>query len=454
MKGVSEKELKHHTRRLSIKEGIFWSVRASFGDNYVVPFAIAMGTSSPLAVILNSLWELKQVSQIFGSKLMEKFNRKSILTSSVAVDAFGWLFMALLGILYLNGVSSTILSYLVIFDLALILFSGGLGHPSWFSLIGDVVDGKFRGKWFSKRNTIISFVTILLTVLASFFLEHLREIGSEFNGFILFFFLAFVSRFYCVFILKKHYDKKVKGGTISLYPFKKFLKEKSNFKTFTVFRGLFAFAVGLSSSLVSIYLLRYLEMDYISYIMISLSGTFFSILSLNLWGRIADTYGNYKVILITTIFIPLTPILWILSTSKIYLFFVPAILGGTTWSAFILASGNFIYDNISREKRARAISYFSLFSGAGAFLGGIASSILMEFLNVSWIEPIYLIFIFGAVLRMVVVSLFVSKLREVKSKKNIKKSKKFSYTIAREVKPVLVEDLHEIASIKNYLSED
>jgi len=196
-----------------------------------------------------------------------------------------------------------------------------------------------------------------------------------------------------------------------------------------------------------------LKLDYITYIAIILSGTFFSILSLNLWGKIADKFGNYNVIAITTLLIPLTPLLWILSPSPIYLFFVPAILGGTTWSAFVLASGNFLYDNTNREKRAKAVSYFGLFVGIGSFIGGLIAAYLIDVINTTWIKPIYLIFLIGSLARMVVVAFWIPRLKEIKKKENLRRFKDFEHIILHEAKPTLIEDVHEISAIKDYLKE-
>jgi MFS family permease len=184
-----------------------------------------------------------------------------------------------------------------------------------------------------------------------------------------------------------------------------------------------------------------------------MSETLFSILTLNLWGKIADKYGNYKVIALTTILIPLTPLLWIISTNKIYLFLVPALIGGTSWTAFLMVSGNFIYDNIGKEKRGKAISNFNLFLGIGAFIGGMIGAILIETINTTWIEPIYLIFIIGAIARLIIVSFWIPKIKEIKHKRKLKNLKELEKTLLKETKPTIKEDLHEIMRIKSYIKE-
>jgi len=450
-----ENKLKLHARRLSIKDGIFYSARSSFGDQYISPFAIMIGSSNSLVAIINSIFNIGLISQLFGGKLVGKYSRKSILTKSLLGESLGWLIILLSAIFYLKGMFVVELPYIVIFALSIALLSVGIGHPAWFSWIGDVVDDKFRGRWFSKRTTVISFSIIIFATLSASILNYAKSIGYEKIGFIALFSIAFIARFSTIWVIKRQYEPKIKKGKKSKYKLKDFIKEfnKTNFGKFVAFRTALGFVVGITSSLYSIYLLRNLGFDYVSYMVIMLSGTFFSIITLNMWGKISDKYGSYRVIAISTLLAPLTPLLWTLSTSKIYLFFVPALLGGVSWGGFIMASGTFIYDNVEKEKRASAISYFNLFVGVSAILGGFLSAYLLKIINFSFASPIIILFITGAILRMIVIGLWVPKLYEITKKRKFENITELKNIILKDIKPTLVEDMNEIIEIKSYIEE-
>ena len=449
-----EEQKKHYSRRLSIKEGMTWSIRKSFGDSYVSPFAVAIGSADWIVAIINSLWNLSFSGQLIGAKLLKKFHRKKVLTRAVTVDALSWLFLFMIGIFYLTDTFSPFLPYLIILALSSVVIAGGIGHPAWFSIMGDIVDEKYRGRWYAKRETLIAFSTIILGISSSFLLQYLKEINYEFVGFTLFFLIAFIGRISCVSMLNKHYAPQRKQNKEIDYSFKNFFKEakKTNFGKFCLFRAMFAFAVTISSSLIAVYLLRHVGLSYPTYILATFSGTFFSIITLNLWGKISDKYGNYVTIAITTTFIPLTPLLWIASQNPVYLMIIPGLIGGTAWSAFIVASSNFIYDNIPKGKRGKSISYYNSLVGIGALLGGLVSATLIKTINTSWIAPIYLIFIIGASLRMITVFYWMIKIKEVTKKRKLKNIRELKDLVIKEVRPTLVEDIHEIASIKKYIN--
>lgn len=448
-------KLKNKTRRLSIKEGIFFTFRQAFGDHYISAFAIAIGSSNPMVALINTMWNMSPISQIFGINLIKNFKRKNIVSTTTLINSIGFLLMALIGLFYIKDILVEFLPTLILINLFIILTSTGIGHPAWFSLMGDVVNPKYRGRWWAKRSTIITFTSITLTIIASFILELFKKENQEITGFLLFFIIAFSARLYCSKLLKSHYEpkqKKIKKEKIKAKYLFSDLK-KTNFGKFIVFRGLFAMATMITSPLISIYLLRYLNFDYPTYIIISLSGMIFSIFTLNLWGRLADKYGNYRIIALSTLLIPIIPLLWIVSGSKLYLFLIPGMVGGIGWYGFFLASTNFVYDNNSEENRAKAIAKMNFFIGIGAVTGGIISTILIKYLKTSWIEPLMLIFLIGTLVRMIIVATFIPMLKEIKKKKKLKGLKDLENVIIKQLKPTLLEEAHEIGAIKNYLKE-
>ena len=186
---------------------------------------------------------------------------------------------------------------------------------------------------------------------------------------------------------------------------------------------------------------------------ITLAGAVFMVLILNMWGKFSDKFGNYKIFIITTILIPLIPILWILFPSKIYLLLVPSIVGGIGWAGFNLAEKAFIYDSVDRQKRGKAISYYNMLSGIGIFLGAGVGAILIKVLTIKIIEPIILIFLIGALARMIAVFIWLPKIHEIRKTQKFKGMKDIENILLHESRAILTEEFHEIKAIKGYLEE-
>jgi len=450
-----EKELKHQARIHVIKEGIFTTITNSLGVSFISPFAIAINSSNSLVAMISSITGLLgPLSQLPGSKLIEKYSRKKIILRSVFLESLVWLPLILIAFLFYKGILINILpiSLLLFFSIFTILLN--IGHPAWFSWVGDIVDAKYRGRWYAKRSLIIGFTSVVLTIAAGFFLEDFKSRGWTLYGFMILFFIAFIARLSCWKIFKKTYMPKLKLKKGYYFSFSEFLLNapKNNFGRFAIFRALFGFSTTISSALIAIYLIRYLGFNYPTYMIITLSGAFFSVLVLELWGKFADKYGNYKVIKITSSILPFIPFLWILHPSPLYLIFVTQLVGGITWAGFNLASGNFIYDNVSQQRRGLAVSYYNLLVGIGVFLGAGLSAILIKSLTTPPLESIIIIFILGGIIRFLVVIFGLSNIKEIRNKKKIKSALAIRNIILKEGKSTLLEEVHEITSIKKYLN--
>jgi len=349
---TSLKELRHKARRISIKEGMFSAARTSFGNNYMAPFAIAINASNSLVALLGSVSGLLgPLSQTFGSKLIGKYSRKKIVLKSVLLEALTWIPIIVIAFLFYKGILVNSLPFLFLIFFSIYIFIMNIHAPAWFSWMGDIVDKKFRGRWFAKRLVITGFIAVVTTVIAAIFLDYLGKKGWIMFGFMLLFSLAALSRLESWRSFRKQYEPKIKLKKSTHFSFWDFLRNspKNNFGKFSIYVTFLFFATHISLPLLVVYLLRNLEFSYTLYIVVVLAGTVLSGTTIALWGRFADKYGNYKILAITSILIPTIPILWILHPSPIYLVLVPSIVSGISWTGFNLATKNFIYDNVYRK---------------------------------------------------------------------------------------------------------
>ena len=132
------KELRHSSRRLSIKEGIFSSAKSSLGDRFIHPFAIAINTSNPMVALLSSITGLLgPLSQLFGSRLFKKSSRKKVILKTVFIESLMWLPFIAIAILFYKGISIAFLPLFLMLAFSAYTIISNLHYPLWFSWIGD-----------------------------------------------------------------------------------------------------------------------------------------------------------------------------------------------------------------------------------------------------------------------------------------------------------------------------
>lgn len=448
------KKLKAQARGKSIEEGIYASASYALGSSYVSPFAIALNSSDSLVALLSSVSGLLgPFSQIASSHLMEKYSRKKIVLISVLLEAISWLPFVLIAFLFYKNILIGILPIFVLLSFAFYIIAGNFSGPAWFSWMGDVTEEKQRGKYFSLRNLLTGFVSMALAIIAAFFLDYFKRNNWTMFGFMILFLLAFMMRMKSWRIFKTQYEPGIKIKKEDDFTFREFLLRapKTNFGKYTIYRSLLAFGTAISAPLLAVYLLRNLGFGYLLYMIIAYSATIFSLIVMQLWGKFADRWGNYRTIVITSILMPLIPIAWILHPSAIYLIIVPSLISGLAWAGFNLASGNFIYDNVRPEKRGIAVSYYNMLAGIGTALGAGVGALLIAILGTTTNSPIVIIFIVSAVAQMVVIFFGLQKIEEVKKKNKFNGKMAFKNILLKQIRPTLIGEAHQILSLPKYM---
>jgi len=180
---------KQHAMKLSVAEGATFTASTNVASSYITPFALAIGANSFQIGLMSALHGLMSpLGQIKGSRLMEKYSRKSILMNVKLFHALLWLLIIGLVYLYWKGIGLLYLPYALILVWAVVMqFIWGIGHVSWFSWMGDLVPAKIRGRYFARRNRIVGFVGLVAFIVAGFFLDYFKTGGIVLLGFAILF---------------------------------------------------------------------------------------------------------------------------------------------------------------------------------------------------------------------------------------------------------------------------
>lgn len=413
---------KEKTMKLSIKEGAAASVMSGFGDSYITPYALALNANNVQIGFLGSIAGLLgPLSQIKGSRLMENNPRKKIFVTGVTFQALMWIPILLLTLLLNKNILTPYLPIFLIIFYSIYAIAGSIGGPAWFSLLGEVVPEKIRGKYFGKRNTISGVVALTATLLGAFLLDLFKTKGFLLLAFSILFSIAAVFRLISANFLRKHYEPKIELKKGYYFSFFQFLKKapKNNFGRFVIFTTLIYFSAQIAGPFFAVYMLKDLGFEkmpngYIIYTLINISATVFSLLTMQIWGKFSDKYGNLTILKICSYLLPLIPILWIFSPSPIYLILVPQVVSGIAWAGFNLGASNFIYDTVTVQRRGICVAYFNLMNGIGIFVGGILGGFLAHILQISFMNILLFIFLISGVARLITAVIFLPTLKEVK----------------------------------------
>ena len=393
-----------------------------FGETYIAAFAIfLMANDFQIALLASLPLLMGSLSQFFAVKLIHLFkSRKKFVVATAAIQALTWLPIIL--VFYLNGWS---IFFLIAFSVVY-WTSGMIAGPAWNSWISDLVSPNERGVYFGKRSRIIGLITLLSIIGGGVILDIFNKgISTQYIGFVVIFSISLIARLTSAFFLNKKYEPQFEIKEEKDFSFLTFLKQirYNNYGLFVVFLCLMNFSVYIAGPFFAAYWLYDLQLSYSAYMIIISAAFVTRYISLPVWGFLSDRYGTKRILSITGYLMPITPILWMLSTN-FYVLVLIQFYSGAVWAGFELSSFNFIFDTTTSSNRARCVAYYNILNGVAIFAGALLGSLFVQFHSLFW-SKYYIVFLLSGLLRYSVSIAFLPKLKEVRKVSKISNGKIF-----------------------------
>ncbi len=357
----------------SWKEGVAASVMLSCSEYYLIPFGLILGASSLEIGLLVAIPQLLgSFAQLLAVRLVKLLgSRLLFLVQGVYLQAAILIPMALAPLFPDAWRISMFIALATAFRVV-----GNLIGTVWGSLASDYLPAEERGQYFGWRARITGVAGILSTLGGGIILYFSKQWTHAAAGFTVLFLVISAARFLSGSLMARMQDIPFEHEQTGSFSFIRFLirSRESNFFKFLIYVASITFAVQLAGPYFSVYLLRDLKFDYLSFTGVQLASVLGGLVAFPIWGRHADHVGNATVLKLGSFLIPLIPFLWLISPNPAYLMAVET-FSGFVFGGFGLCAVNFIFDAVSQPKRVQCLSYFALFCGisifAGASLGGL-----------------------------------------------------------------------------------
>lgn len=407
--------------RLSVWEACFYAAMIGFGETYFVPLLVAVGGNSFQAGLFSSIPQLcmsftQFISILFVENLMVR--KRIIFAVSVTQGLF-------LLFIFIETLTRQLSPWIFIVAGSVYFSVNGIAIPAWNSLMGDYTTAETRGRYFGRRNGLSQLVTFGAVVLAGVILEFFARRHDPITGFAIILAIAVACRFCSSYTLMGHFEfpyKKVEGSYFSFWQFIR-RSPKSNFARFVYLQAFMNFSVQISAPFFAVYMLTDLHFTYLQYMIAQgvFIGTHF--IAMRRWGVFSDKYGNRLALKITSLMMPVLPVLWLFST-KMPAILLIQVISGLTWGGWILCSSNFLFDSVTPPKRARCVAYQNFFNSMGIFAGALTGAFLstrapMElnfvFFRVPLVSRLCYLFALSGFIRLIFVALILPTIKEVRS---------------------------------------
>ncbi len=266
---------------------------------FMVGFALQFKASNLFIGLMTALPWLAQLLQLPTIYLLQRVrSRKRVTVIASILSRLCLLPMVLTPFLPSEKIS------LLVFALGFLGYTGfgAVSNCAWNAWLKDIVPTADLGSFFSKRLACIAAVTILVIGLGGWFISLMRYQAEDLRmiGYSGLFLVAFLIGMAGLGLLKRIPEPTESRAEFNqslplLETLKKPLQNR-NFRSLLAFMASWHFAVNLATPFFTVYMLTLLDYPMAVVTMMAIICQVANMLSLRIWGALADRLGNKAVL--------------------------------------------------------------------------------------------------------------------------------------------------------------
>lgn len=375
----------------------------------ITAFAVYLGISDfwiGLYVVLDTI---TNIIQIFAAPLFSKIGQ----SKKVTLINYSIYRIASVSFAFIPFLSQDVNVRTILFFIPAIVYAitGELGYITFVNWRMSLLKKEDRGKFSSTKNAFKNTIIVLFSFLMGILLDAFKTNGNELGGFLILFFIVFIIATIDILLRIFTYKPEINQEKINLKEsISRPAKDKS-FKKVLVFCGLYRFAIGIGTVYLNLYILRYLNVNYLYYsilnIIISLSEALFGLY----WAKKISNRDWKNILIPMSVLYILSFIFLIILKDNILIYILPIIY-------LMIGCGNSaydLYDNIAIYEKSLK-GYETSYVTFERFIEGIVTAVIPIFtstlLSNNSISSIKLTFMISLISFVVILVLIMQKQKE------------------------------------------
>lgn len=390
-------------------------------------FVRALGVSELMYGILTSLPLVSGVFQVLAAYVLESTGaRKRLFFIGGLFQRLSIIPVVLLPLIIPEELKWLTVS-LIVFFLLVSAVGGAFNGVTFMSWMAALVPLKIRGRFFSQRQMVFTFTSMIGGILASWALD---RIGG-FAGFAVVFSVVTIFAIMDILCFIRVYDPPMvrPPHRLSIKKMWSIALKHSNFRRYLIFWAVWVFGVNIAGPFFNAYMIDYLKMSYLEItIYTQVVSNVLTIFIIRKWGMLIDIFGNKPVLRICGTVASALPLLWLLATPENYMIIlIIHVFTGIFWNGIDLTSNNLVMNLSPDENRSFYLASFSMVTSVvGSIvayaLGGLFMEVTAELARSLDIvifghrlTNYHMLFILSAVIRFIAITFLVSPIHEDES---------------------------------------
>ncbi len=397
---ITEEEMRAGLRGVTL-DGIATKITLTLtGGVFFVAYALELGASNFVIGILAAIPFLTQIVQIPAVYAVEHLRNRRAL--SVAAASCNRIVILIMGLIPFVLPTEWFVSALV----GLLVVQGCFGAVSrcaWSSWMRDLVPAAQRGSFYANRMSIAAAVGMVVALAAGYFVDWTKSSypGHVIAAYSLLFVMAFIVGAVNVRIISGISEPEMKPATgqfLSLLarPFR-----DRNFRHLMRFLMSWHFAVNLAAPFFTVHMLKTLQLNMSTIVMLTVLSQLVNLAVLRIWGRFMDRYTNKSVLAVCAPLFMVCTFLWIFTAfPSRHMLTIPLLvllhaLIGISTAGTVLGTSNIAIRLAPKEAASAYLAASSLASSLAAGIAPVLGGLFADFfavrhfsLTLRWSSPL------------------------------------------------------------------
>lgn len=331
--------------------------------SFITAFAVYLGLSNFAIGIYAVLDTITNIIQIFAAPLFSKIGQsKFVVLTNYTIYRLSSICFAFIPFITDNISIRTTLFFIFAVIYAI---TGELGYITFVNWRMTLVKKEDRTKFASTRNIYKNTLVMAFSLVMGVILDKFTANGYELYGFMILFAIVFFIAFVDIFIRINTYKPIIEEKRVTI---KETIIKPANDKSFRkvlIICGLNRFAYGIGAMYLNVFLLRYLNIDYIYYSVLNILVNFSEALFSKFWATKSQDRKWNKVLAPMSVIYILVFILLFILDNKILIFCLPIIyiLLGLGNSAYEMFDHIAIYEHSKEDYKTSYVTFERFIEG-------------------------------------------------------------------------------------------
>lgn len=334
-------------------------------------YLLALGATRGEIGLLGSLSNLAMpLAMPLGAQLAARSRRYKGIVISLSILGR----LALLGLIFLPYFSSSLRLVMVGIGFLLVrAFLLNLLNPAWTALVGTLVPGQWRGRYFSTRNILMGLTAFVAVLGIGELIDQLgKPLGYQVAfGIALVAGLGGTAAFARIEEPHREPSRLARGERRAFW---QALKKRGHFLAFCAVATLWNLSVQIAGPFFTPYLVEEVNISAATIGLLTAAATLAALPGQRLFGMLNDHKSPRWIQRLTGFIIPLVPAVWGF-INRPWQAFPVEIVSGFLWAGFNLASFNLLLELTPEHERPAFVAFYQTVVGlgmaAGAALGGL-----------------------------------------------------------------------------------